>query len=77
MELGSESGGVGVGGVESGWLESEGLESRGVGVGGLRLGSEGLGSERCTWFEIILTVLVPCSFLCCFQLPCSWFKSTL
>ena len=71
MELGSESGG-GVGGVKSGWLES-----RGVGVGGLRLGSEGLGSGHCTWFEITLKLLVPCSFLCCFQLPCSWFKSTL
>ena len=75
MELRSESGGVG--GVEWGWLESEGLESRGAGVGGLRLGSEGLGSGHCTWFEITLKVLVPCSFLCCFQLPCSWFKSTL
>ena len=46
-----------------------------VGVGGVEL--EGSGSGGCTWFKITLKVLVPCSFLCCFQLPCTWFRSTL
>ena len=29
------------------------------------------------WCSLVLGLKVPCSSLCCFQLPCSWFKSTL
>ena len=82
--------GIGVGGLRSGGLESGGW-SQGLGSGELELGSRSgggwswgggvgeLGSGVCSWFEITLKVdlQVPCGFLCCFQLPCSWFNSAL
>ena len=43
---------------------------RGVGVEGLQL-------VRTYLKSLVVDLQVPCSSLCCFQPPCSWFKRTL
>ena len=90
LELGGWSRRVGVGGLESGG--SGGSELGMVAIGRLGSGDCSWFEITLKVLQLIYKYLVvscavfnylavglhvPCSSLCCFQLPCSWLKSTL